>query len=174
MAIPPEAPLELAALPSPFFQNFLLAWMVSDSSIFVSWISRISREFILTRSLIASSLDSLPIPMQFQETNCIRVRRRGGVAPFGALPFFEDLVSIMSGMVCWIPAVTSLYDFSSLYFQSGFLPLGVLSGVPTELLVSVAPPVRFRSSFRAYSDIFFIRFQSFFCYRVILVLGCIF
>ena len=62
------------------------------------------------------------------------------MAPFGALPFFEDLVSIMSGMVCWTPAVTSLYDFSSLFFRSGFLPLGVFSGVPTELLVSVAPP----------------------------------
>ena len=61
------------------------------------------------------------------------------MAPFEALPFFEDLVSIISGMVCWTPAVTSLYDFSSLFFQSGFLPLGVFSGVPTEQLVSVAP-----------------------------------
>ena len=61
------------------------------------------------------------------------------MAPFGALPFFEDLVSIMSGMVCWTPTVMSLYDFSSLFFHSGFLPLGFFSGVPTELLVSIAP-----------------------------------
>ena len=61
------------------------------------------------------------------------------MAPFEAFPFFEDLVSIMSGMVCWTPAVTSLYDFSSLFFRSGFLPLGAFSGVPTELLVSMAP-----------------------------------
>ena len=61
------------------------------------------------------------------------------MAPFEALPFFEDLVSIISRMVCWTPAVTSLYDFSSLFFRSGFLPLGIFSGVPTELLVSVAP-----------------------------------
>ena len=61
------------------------------------------------------------------------------MAPFEALPFFEDLVSIISGMVCWTPAVTSLYDFSSLFFRSGFLPLGVFSGVSTELLVFVAP-----------------------------------
>ena len=62
------------------------------------------------------------------------------MAPFEALHFFEDLVSIISGMVCWTPAVTSLYDFSSLFFRSSFPPLGVFSGVPTELLVSVAPP----------------------------------
>ena len=35
--------------------------------------------------------------------------------------------------------MTSLYDFSSLFFRSDFLPLGAFSGVPTELLVSVAP-----------------------------------
>ena len=62
------------------------------------------------------------------------------MAPFEAFPFFEDLVSIISVMVCWTLAVTSLYDFSSLFFRSGFLPLGVFSGDPTELLVSVAPP----------------------------------
>ena len=61
------------------------------------------------------------------------------MAPFIALPFFEDLVSIISEMVCWTPTVTSLYDSSSLFFLSGSLPLGVFSGVPTELLVSVAP-----------------------------------
>ena len=61
------------------------------------------------------------------------------MAPFEALPFLEDLVSIISEMVCWTPAVTSLYDFSSLFFRSGFLPLGAFSGVPTELLVSMAP-----------------------------------
>ena len=36
--------------------------------------------------------------------------------------------------------MTSLYDISSLFLRSDFLPLGFLSGVPTELLVSVAPP----------------------------------
>ena len=60
-------------------------------------------------------------------------------APLGALlAFTDDLVTIMSGIVFWDPTITSWYDLSSLFFLLVFRPLPALSGVPTELLVSMA------------------------------------
>ena len=60
-------------------------------------------------------------------------------APLGALfSFTDDLVTIISGIFFWDPTITSRYDLSSLFFLLVFRPLPALSGVPTELLVSMA------------------------------------
>jgi hypothetical protein len=85
VAKPLEAPLVLTALPAPFFQKVLLAWRVSDSSIFVSWIRRTSGFDIRTRSLIASSFGLLPSPLQFQETYCIKNLGGGGGGGGGSI-----------------------------------------------------------------------------------------
>ena len=67
VAMPPDAPLELLPIPGPFFQKLFPAWRVADSSIFVSWTSRISGLWIRTKSFIASSFKADPRPLQFQE-----------------------------------------------------------------------------------------------------------
>ena len=67
VAIPPDAPMELLPIPGPFSQKLIPARRVADSSIFVSWTSRISGLWIRTKSFIASSFKADPRPLQFQE-----------------------------------------------------------------------------------------------------------
>ena len=67
VVIPPNAPLELMALPLMFFQKQHESAIASASGIFVSWSSSMSGLSDLIISFIAYTLLKPPRPLQFQE-----------------------------------------------------------------------------------------------------------
>ena len=86
VAIPPEVPLALTALPEFNFHFDLLKRRRGSSSILVSWSRRMSEETIFNKSLMASALVGFPRPLQFQDVICIIYPiGRECLVPLGAL-----------------------------------------------------------------------------------------
>ena len=120
--IPPEAHLALAARPSPNFQKREADWRKLSSSIFVSWISRMSGLDIQIRSFIESNFFLLPNPPQFQETIFITYLLEFWKPPLGC-PFCLVILefSMVSRLTC-DPNSLSLQVASSLHSLSVFIP----------------------------------------------------
>ena len=67
VVIPPDAPLEIMALPFLFFHKRHESAIASTSGIFVSWNSSMYGISNLIISFISSTLLKPPTPLQFQE-----------------------------------------------------------------------------------------------------------
>ena len=71
VVIPLEAPLELMAFPTLFFQKRDDRFITSSFGILVSWMSRMSGFSDFNKFLRTSTLIDPPKPLQFQETTFI-------------------------------------------------------------------------------------------------------